>query len=115
MQVRRLCADRSLEATQTLIDLMHEDVDDRVRYMAAIAVLERGVGKPRDHSAEESAMARVDLSRISESDQELLVRLLKRVMGMPEEKPGAVIEEGPDATRSRHADFYLARHESSDC
>jgi DNA invertase Pin-like site-specific DNA recombinase len=49
-----------------------------------------GIGKPRDHSAEESAMAQVDLSRISESDQRELVRLLKRVMGMPDEPKAAV-------------------------
>jgi hypothetical protein len=41
-------------------------------------------------------MARVDLSRLSQSDQELLVRLLKRVMGIQDEpKPadGVTIEQ----------------------
>ena len=94
-QVRRLCAQHSVEASRRLIELMRGS-DERVAYMAATSIIERGVGKVRDHSAEESAMARVDLSRLSQSDQELLVRLLKRVMGIQDEpKPadGVTIEQ----------------------
>jgi len=85
-QVRRLCADHSLEATQTLINLMHDE-DGRIAYMAAIAVLERGVGKPRDHSGEENALAQIDLSALSMKDQELLVAMLKKVLRIGQEEP----------------------------
>jgi hypothetical protein len=80
-QVRRLCADHSLEATRRLIELMRGD-DERVAYMAVTSILERGIGKPRDHSGEESALAKIDLTALSQADQQTLVTLLKRVMGM---------------------------------
>jgi hypothetical protein len=56
--------------------------DERVAYMAVTSILERGIGKPRDHSGEESALAKIDLSALSEADQQTLVTLLKRVMGI---------------------------------
>jgi hypothetical protein len=80
---RRLCADHTLEACQLLVTLMRDAGEDsRVRYMAMMAVIERGIGKPRDHSGEDEALGRIDLSQLSASDQQILVDLLKRVMGM---------------------------------
>ena len=70
-----------MEAAHRLAELMRGD-DERVAYMAVTTILERGVGKPRDHSDEENALGRIDLSALSESDQALLIELLKRVMGM---------------------------------
>ena len=64
-----------------MVSLMRGD-DERVAYMAATAIMERGAGKPRDHSDEENALGRIDLSALSQSDQALLIDLLKRVMGM---------------------------------
>jgi hypothetical protein len=62
-------------------------------------------------------MAQVDLSRISESDQELLVRLLKRVMGMPDEPKAAVavIEQPAEEwSNLRKANGHAALHHARD-
>jgi len=81
--VRRLCAEHSLEASRRLIALMREGDDPRVTYMAIMAIMERGIGKPRDHSDEDNALARMNLAALDPSEQRLLIDLLRRVMGMP--------------------------------
>ena len=81
-QVRKLCTQHSLEASRRLIKLMDDD-DSRVALMAISAVLERGVGKPRDHSDEDNALARMNLEALDPGEQRQLIDLLRRVMGMP--------------------------------
>jgi hypothetical protein len=80
-RVRKICADRSMDATRTLLQLMDDqDADQRVRYMAAMAIIERGIGKPRDHSADgESVM---DLTKLSEGERRTLLELMSRVLGV---------------------------------
>jgi hypothetical protein len=80
-RVRTLCANRSMDATKTLITLMEDqDADQRVRYMAAMAIIERGIGKPRDHSGDgESVM---DLTKLSEAERRTLLELMSRVLGV---------------------------------
>jgi hypothetical protein len=49
--------------------------------MATEAVLNRGAGKTRDHSNEQTN--RVDLSVLSAEEREALAALLRKAMGMP--------------------------------
>jgi hypothetical protein len=81
IEVRRLCADHSVEAALELITLI-ADTDSRVRYMACMAVLERGVGKPRDHSGEEDMTAGIDLNLLTREERDTLAGLLRRVFGI---------------------------------
>jgi hypothetical protein len=81
-KVRKLCAERSEQAARRLFELM-EDEDGRVALMAVSAVLDRGIGKPRDHSDEDNALARMNLNALDPAEQRLLIDLLRRVMGMP--------------------------------
>lgn len=79
-RVRKLCADDSPASARELIELAHNSKDDRVRYMASTWVIERGVGKARDHSQDgESVM---DLTRLSEAERRTLLELMSRVLGV---------------------------------
>ena len=79
-EVRKLAADKSMAAMERIISLMHCD-DDRVAFIACQTVLERGIGKPRDHSAEESAKSQVDLSALSDDERASLAMMLSKVLG----------------------------------
>jgi hypothetical protein len=59
----------------------HEWKDSRVAFMATEAVLRRGAGVPRDHSAEDDAVSRVNLDALSAEERQMLVRLLRRALG----------------------------------
>src|SRR6201989_3023848 len=69
-EVRRLCADHSLEAAEKQIRLMRESTDDRVIFMVTEAIMNRVVGKPRDHSSEQTN--RVNLSLLTPEKREAL-------------------------------------------
>ncbi len=89
-QVRKLAASVSVEAIERLIDLMRNGRDERVVYMAVMALLERGVGKVKDHSADDQQLSRIDLTKLSLADQELMAGMLRRILGMtdaPKEAP----------------------------
>jgi hypothetical protein len=75
-----ICAEASPAAARKQVELMSSD-DDRVVFMATEAVLNRGAGKPRDHSNEQTN--RVDLSVLSAEEREALAALLRKAMGMP--------------------------------
>ena len=77
--VRRLCADHSLEGAKQLISLMH-DTDTRVAIVAIKEVLDRGIGKPRDHSNEQGG--KIDLSALSAEEREAMAKLLAKAMGL---------------------------------
>lgn len=77
--VRRLCADKSVEATRVLFELLDSD-DDRVRFMAVKEIYDRGIGKPRDHSNEQGG--KIDLSALSPEERASMVELLKKAMGL---------------------------------
>ena len=62
-EARRICAEASPEAARKQVELMGSD-DHRVVFMATEAVLNRGAGKPRDHSNEQGP-GRIDLSALS--------------------------------------------------
>ena len=84
-QARKLCADKSIEAAQTLIDLMKDD-DARIRYMAAISIMERGIGKPRDHSEEEALASRISLEGLDKGERAVLAMLLQKALGLDKAK-----------------------------
>ncbi len=46
-----------------------------------VAIINRGIGKPRDHSAEESVKSQVDLSALSDDQRATLALLLSKVLG----------------------------------
>jgi len=77
--VRRLCADHSIEGAKQLIALMH-DTDTRVAIVAIKEVLDRGIGKPRDHSNEQGG--KIDLSALSAEEREAMAKLLAKAMGL---------------------------------
>jgi hypothetical protein len=58
------------------------DPDSRVALMAAAAVLNRGAGKPRDHSAEDRRDLQADLSALSSDERKTLARLLATALGV---------------------------------
>src|SRR5579872_1593978 len=79
-EARKLAASKTLDAMQGIINLMDCD-DPRVAFMACQTVLERAIGKPRDHSAEESAKSQVDLSALSDDERASLAMMLSKVLG----------------------------------
>ena len=80
-RVRQLCGENSLAAAREQIALM-TDNDSRVRFMATEAVLNRGVGKPRDHSGDEKQNQRMNLSALSGEEIKSLGELLKKALGL---------------------------------
>ena len=74
-----MCADMSVRATERLFELM-ENEDPRVATVAVKEILDRGVGKPRDHSNEQTQ--RVDTSVLSPEKREALAALLREAMGL---------------------------------
>lgn len=79
-RVRKLCADKSEDGAKVLIELMEKSDDERVRYMCAMAVIERGIGKPRDHSQEDQARSIINLDGLSDEERMLLAKLLLKTM-----------------------------------
>ena len=79
------CSDSILgaspEAARKQVALMN-DPDSRVVFMATEAVLNRGAGKPRDHSNEQDR-GRIDLSALTPDERQLMASLLRKAMGMP--------------------------------
>ncbi len=80
-KARAICAAATEEAARRQVELM-SDSDTRVAFMATEAVLRRGAGVPRDHSAEDQAASRIDLSGLSHEDQAALAQLLQRALGL---------------------------------
>jgi hypothetical protein len=78
-EARRICADASAEGARKQVKLMSSE-DERVAFMATEAVLNRGAGKPRDHSNDQTT--RIDLSGLSVDDQRTLADLLRKALGV---------------------------------
>jgi hypothetical protein len=95
-EVRRLCADHSLEAAEKQIRLMRESTDDRVIFMVTEAIMSRGIGKPRDHSNEDSRR-RIDLSALSADERETMLALLRKALG-----PGIPVPKNSDLHPSNY-------------
>ena len=82
---RRICAAHTEEAVKRQLELMRSD-DERVAFMATEAILNRGIGKPRDHSAEDQARTIVNLDNLSDDERALLAKLMGRVLSKDEPK-----------------------------
>ena len=80
-EARRICAQASPDAARIQVELMRNE-DPRIQLLATEAVLNRGVGKPRDHSEEERKQRRVDLSGLSGEELKSLGELLKKALGL---------------------------------
>ena len=80
-RVRQICAENSEEAAKIQVELMRNE-DPRIQLLATEAVLNRGVGKPRDHSDEERKARRIDLSGLSGDELKSLGTLLKKALGL---------------------------------
>jgi len=91
---RRICAQATPDAARKQVALMNSE-DERVAFMATVAVLERGAGKPRDRSDEDNALSRLNLAALSDDEQRLLLGLLRRVMGV--ESPARQMEASAEA------------------
>jgi len=81
---RRICADHSVEAVHKQIELMRCD-DPRVAFIATEAILNRGIGKPRDHSADDQARTIVNLDSLTDDERALLAKLMGKVL--PKDAP----------------------------
>src|ERR1700755_1014216 len=79
-EARRICAEASPAAARKQVELMSSD-DDRVVFMATEAVLNRGAGKPRDHSNEQGRGG-IDLSALTPDERQTMALLLKKAMGL---------------------------------
>jgi hypothetical protein len=78
-KARAMCAEVTPDAIRKQIKMM-DDPDSRVAFMATEAVINRGVGKPRDHSNDKTT--RIDLSGLSVDDQRTLADLLRKALGV---------------------------------
>jgi len=81
---RKICAEHSVEAIHRQLELMRSD-DERVAFMATEAILNRGIGKPRDHSAEDQARTIVNLDNLTDDERALLAKLMGKVL--PKDAP----------------------------
>ena len=79
-EARRMCSRATPEAVARQIELMRSD-DERVAFMATEAVIRRGAGPVRDHSAEDGAVSRINLDSLSADERRMLVSLLRRALG----------------------------------
>ena len=79
MAARKICAQHTEKAALKQIELI-DDPDSRVAFMAIEAVLNRGAGKPRDHSNEEHALQSLDISVLTVEEQDMLLGFIKRIM-----------------------------------
>jgi len=68
-QCVRLAREASPEAMETLLQVMRESDDDRVKIVAATGVLDRAWGKPKEMVEEPVERPRPDLSCLSNKDR----------------------------------------------
>ena len=79
-EARKLCAQHTPEAILKQIELMRTCDDPRVVTIVTQAIIDRGAGKPRDHSNEQTQ--RVDTSVLTPEKREALAALLREAMGL---------------------------------
>jgi hypothetical protein len=76
---RKICAEYTEEAIRRQLELMRSD-DERVAFIATEAILNRGIGKPRDHSGEQ--LRQIDVSVFSDDERTTLATLLRKGLGV---------------------------------
>jgi hypothetical protein len=78
---RKICAENTPRAIERQLELM-ESEDERVAMVATQAVIERGIGKPRDHSADPPR--KIDFSMLTADERAVLeaaAPILRRLKG----------------------------------
>jgi hypothetical protein len=81
LECRRLAAEASPRAMRRLIELMDSE-DERVSYMAAVAVLDRSGVKPIDYDpAQDQPQPSWDPGALTEDEREQLKALLQKAIG----------------------------------
>jgi hypothetical protein len=76
-ETQRLAREHSVDAVMTLIERL-SDRDGKVAIAAAVAILERAWGKVREAQPEnEEPPAQIDLSVLTDSELQLLVKLVE--------------------------------------
>ena len=81
LECRRLAAEASPEAMGRLIELMHAE-DERVSYMATVAVLDRSGVKPIDYDpAQDQTPPQWDPSRLTAEERAQLREILEKAVG----------------------------------
>jgi hypothetical protein len=80
-EARAICAEATPKAARKQVELIGS-ADERVAFMATEAVLNRGAGRPRDHSDEDKQRQRVDLSALSPDERASLAALLVKALGI---------------------------------
>lgn len=78
---RSICAKATPDAARKQVELIN-DPDSRVAFMACQAILERGAGKPRDHSAEDGQPSTIDLSKLTPEERAAFGAILRKVLGL---------------------------------
>lgn len=90
-KVKALAGSVCLEATEKLIELMRKGDDERVTYMAVMAILERAVGKPKENDPDDEIAARINVAVLAPAERKALATLLQKVIAVP------APETSPDA------------------
>ena len=84
LECRRLAAEASPDAMRRLITLM-DSVDERVSYMATVAVLDRSGVKPIDYDpAQDQPEPSWDPGALTPDEREQLKALLQKMVGKSE-------------------------------
>lgn len=98
-KAKKLAKDKSPEAMETLVDLM-TCADPRVAYMAATAILDRGMGKPKeaDSGEDNEAATKIDVTKLSPEQREQLRAILQLGTVAREQETAEIT---PDADSSR--------------
>lgn len=76
-EAKRICAAHTVEAIQKQLELMRSD-DPRVAFIATEAILNRGIGKPKEN---DESPVRLDLAALSDDDRATLALLLRKLFG----------------------------------
>jgi hypothetical protein len=94
-ETQQLARQHSVDAVRTLVERLH-DPDGRVAVVAANSLLDRGWGKPREQQPAQQEQVHIDLTRLSDEELGILVRLVQsgRLMNVPveSEETASVIE-----------------------
>lgn len=76
-EAKKICAQNTVKAIMKQIELMDHE-DGRVAFIATEAILNRGIGKPKEG---DDAPMRVDLSALTDADRATLALLLRKLLG----------------------------------
>jgi hypothetical protein len=79
-EVRRIAAEASPQAMRDLIAIASDPAEDsRVRVVAIQTILDRGLGKPREHDPRDESQptTRIDVNRLTSKQRQSLIDALR--------------------------------------